>query len=861
VAATRLREALALWRGDVLADLPGYDFVEGEQARLAGLRQAALEARVDADLELGRHAELIPELEALVAADPLRERTWGQLMVALYRAGRQARALAAYETVRRTLAEELGLDPGPELQRIERAILRQDSALQPATGSVAASLGNLPAPLTNFIGRGEEIAQLQQLMASSRLVTMVGAGGTGKTRLALQTAAELTAEFSDGVWLVDLAPVRDPARVPLALAASLKVRDEPGLPMIDTLADYLRHAQVLIVLDNCEHLVEACAELAAALLRACPGVRVLATSQEALAVPGEVAWLLPPLSAASALALFADRAASAGFRPSRDTEPYVAQICRHLDGIPLAIELAAARLKTLSVRQIAERLDDRFQLLSQVTRGAPARHRTLSAMVNWSYDLLGERERMLFDRLSVFAGGFTLDAIEAVGTLGDDTVDVLGRLVDKSFVLRADGGSGLARYRLLETLRQYGHQRLEQRGEMDEVRSRHAAYYLALAEETAPHLVGQAAGPDSGVWLDRLDAERANLRAALAWAFDGGDVTAGLRTTLAGWWLWNLRGPYGEGRQLIQAALEHGDEATPPVRIGLLFGAGFLAAAQCDFEEAAAVGQQCLALARRHGDDRHVALASYVLGATAWVCGDGEHGRRLLKEAVVITRRLGDRWTLAMALALLSRVTVDHGDPQQGAILSDDSVRLAREVGEPFAIGMALGFRAEVACLRQEDELAATLADQALVSCLAVGYAPGILLARSILAVAAERRGDVERAAGLLLECLIACRQIRCRRGTAMCLEALARVAAGDQPVAAARLLGAADALRAEIGAPVLAAERADHARHVASVRSALGAEAFAAAWAAGKALTTEQAFIEVTSLFGEDNLAQLLSA
>ena len=378
------------------------------------------------------------------------------------------------------------------------------------------------------------------------------------------------------------------------------------------------------------------------------------------------------------------------------------------------------------------------------------------------------------------------------------------------------------------------------------------------AEEAAPHLVGRAVGPDSGVWLDRLDAERANLRAALAWAFGGGDVTVGLRATLAVWWLWSVRGPLGEGRRLVRMALERGGEATP-VRMGLLFGAGLLAAAQCDFEEAIALGQQCLALARRRGDDRHVALASYLLGSAAWACGDAERGRLLLEEAVAIARNRGERWHLGIALALLGRLAVDHESSEQGAALLDDSVRLAREVGEPFAIGVALNFRAEVAWFQQDDELAATLADHALAACLTAGYAPGIVLARGILAVVAERRGDVERATGLLLECLAMCRQIRCRRGTAMYLEALARVAAVGQPAAAARLLGAADTLRAEIGAPVLTAERAAYDRHLAAVRRALGASAFTAAWATGKALTAEQACAAATSLTSAS--AQRLSA
>jgi predicted ATPase/DNA-binding SARP family transcriptional activator len=886
VAAVTLREALALWRGPLLADLPDRGFARAEGIRLEGLRRAALDARLEADLALGGHAALIPELEALVAADPLRERFWGQLMVALCRAGHPARALAAYETARTMLANELGLDPSPELQQLAAAILRQDASLEPAPQPMTFVNGNLPVPLTSFVGRAEELAHVQRLVARSRLVTVVGVGGAGKTRLALQAAAAVAGEFRDGVWLVDLAPVTDPARVPSALAGVLEVRDEPGRSLTTTLSDYLRGAQALVVLDNCEHLVEACAELAAALLGTCPAVRVLATSREVLAVPGEAVWSLPPLSESEAVTLFSDRAAAVdSFRLSSQTAPFVVQICRHLDGIPLAIELAAARLQALPVHEIAERLDDRFRLLSHMTQGTPARHRTLRGTVDWSYDLLCEPERALFDRLSVFAGGFTLDGVEAVGGLGADTVGVLAQLVDKSFVLRMQAHAGelrmqahagelrmqahagelrtqghagelrtqarpgATRYRLLETLRQYGLERLAERGETDSVRRRHAAYALALAEQAMPACIGSTAGPDAPLWLDRLDAERANLRMVLAWAFDGGDVALGVRLTGVVWWLWLLRGPLGEGRQLIKTALEHcgGDTAA---RAALLSAAGFLAASQCDYEQAMAAAEQCLGLARRHNDERHAALALHGLGVVAWAQGDYERSSRLLEETAAITRGMGDRWHLAQILALLGGLLFSSGTHARAAILLDESVQLAREVGEPSAIGFALGFRAQVAQQQQDDERAAAFTEESLASYRAVGHAAGIAQALATLAVVVERRGDDERAMTVYRECLALCRKLRCRRGAAMCLEGLARVAARwDQTTTAGRLLGAADALRAEIGAPVLASERADHDHCVATARAALGLSAFRAAWAAGHALALEQAFAEVQSL------------
>ncbi|MGH8910086.1 MAG: BTAD domain-containing putative transcriptional regulator [Egibacteraceae bacterium] len=850
IAAATLRHALALWRGPVLADLPDRRFAHSDRIRLEGLRAEAMDALIDADLALGRHAELIPRLEAAVAEDPLRERAWAQLILALYRTGQQARALRAYDTARGVLADELGLDPGPPLRDLHQAILRHDPALQLTPAPPGPEAGNLPAPLTSFIGRRAELAHTRRLLGTSRLVTIIGPGGAGKTRLALQTAAATADEFRDGVWLVDLAPIRDAAGVALAVAAALGVRDQPARPITATLADYLHGAHTLLVLDNCEHLIDACADLAAALLAACPAVRILATSREALAVPGELAWPLPPLPEPEAVALFVDRAAAVdGFQPSPEGAALAAQICQRLDGIPLAIELAAARLRTLSLGQIADRLDDRFRLLSQTTRGTSARQRTLQATVDWSYDLLSVQEQALFDRLSVFAASFTLDAAEAVAGPGVDTLGLLGRLVDKSLVARADTGEDTARYRLLETLRHYGQDRLAERGGTDQARHRHAAYYLDLAEQAAPILHGPAADPTVPLWLDRLDADRAELRAALAWTFSGcGDPTGGVRLAVAAWVLWFVRGPFGEGRQLVETALGH-CESDPTMRTALLYAAGVLAVAHADFERATTAGERCLALARRHGDDRYAALALLCLGSAAWLSGDAERGRQLLEETVAHDRRLGARRHLAISLAQLGGLTAERGDYARAAALLDESTQLARAVGDPLAIGFALGFRAMVAQQQHDDERAAALADQALAAYRAVGFAEGIVQALWTLAVAAERRGEHQRAAALYLERLPLSRQLGNRRWTAVSLEGLARVAAArEQPVTAARLLGAASALRAAISAPVVASERADRDRCLADVRAALGSS-FDAAWTAGQALTIEQALAEAQAL------------
>ncbi|MGH8934590.1 MAG: BTAD domain-containing putative transcriptional regulator [Egibacteraceae bacterium] len=835
--ATGLREALGLWRGEVLADLGDLDVARGERLRLEELRRTALDERIDADLARGRHAELVGELEALVAEDRLRERTWGQLMVALYRAGRQADALATYEAARRVLAEELGLDPGPQLQALEQAVLRQDPALQPPRPSPRAVRDNLPAALTSFVGREHELAEVTRLLDKSRLVTLTGVGGSGKTRLALEAAATVAGDFADGVWMVDLIPVADSTLVAAALATALDVREEPSRPWIDSLCEYLRPAETLIVLDNCEHVIDGCAALAGALVRACPGVRVLATSREALAIDGEIAWPVPPMAEPDAVRLFTDRS-TARFAPNSGTDPAVTQICRRLDGIPLAIELAAARTRSLSAHEIAVRLDRRFRLLGQPSRGVATRHRTLRAMVDWSYELLSEQERVLFARLSVFAGGFGLAAAEAVGDLGESSVDLLARLVDKSLVLRDGDVFGLARYRLLETLREYGQERLDERGEVDLTRRRHAAYYARWVEQAAPVIFGPAGDPSIG-WGDRIYEERANLLAAVTWAFDTGEPAFGVTIIHASWLLGLLRGTTSEGRALAETALRLSGDRPVRIRMVLLYAAGAFALGQGDFERAAAAGREFLSLARDHSDEAHAVGALALLGLAAWAQGDYERGRALTEQSVAAARRAGDRWHTAMGLTHLGRLAIDQGEVEDATALLDEAIAAARELGEPMALGFALERRAALAYQRGDESLADDLGGQALAHSRTAGHQEGIAAALRTVALVAARRGDDDRAAGIHQERLDVCRRLGLRGAVATCLEDLARIAAArDRPAKAARLLGAADALRTAIGAPVPGSERDDHRRLLSALREHLGEDAFTAEWAAGQRTT-----------------------
>jgi predicted ATPase/DNA-binding SARP family transcriptional activator len=456
-AARQLDEALALWRGPALAEFADQPWAQAEAARLEELRLVAVELRAEVGLAAGRHSELVGELEALVAAHPHRERLRARLMLALYRSGRQADALRVYQETRAVLAEELGIDPSPELQRLHRGILTQDPSLDGAAAVPATPPPrNLPERLTSFVGRELELSEVGKLVEQHRLVTITGPGGAGKTSLAVELARQLGDGWPDGVWLVELAALRDPGLVPEAVIAALGIGEEPGVasgPLaapVERLAEFVRDKGLLLVLDNCEHLAGACAELVERLLRGAPGLKVLATSREVLGVPGEVRWPVPPLAvpedavAAEALAgfdavrLFAERArmADPDFVLDADSGPAAAELCRRLDGMPLAIELAAARVRVLPTRELAARLHDRFRLLTGGARTADPRQRTLRATVDWSWELLEEPDRRLFRRLAVFAGGWTLDAAEAVcagdGVAADDVLDGMVRLVDRS---------------------------------------------------------------------------------------------------------------------------------------------------------------------------------------------------------------------------------------------------------------------------------------------------------------------------------------------------------------------------------------------------------------------------------------------
>jgi predicted ATPase/class 3 adenylate cyclase len=583
----------------------------------------------------------------------------------------------------------------------------------PALKSLEVVPNNLPRQLTTFIGRDRVIAEAKRLLAETHLLTVTGPGGSGKTRLSLEIAASLLDEYPDGVWLVELAPQADPALVPQVLATTLGIREEAGRPILTTLVDHLRLKRVLLLFDNCEHLVDACARLVEALLRGCLEVKILSTSREALGLTGEVTFRVPPMSLPDslhlpplerlpdyeAIRLFLDRAAAVkpDFTLADATAPAVVQICQRLDGLPLAIELAAARVRTLSVEQITAHLDERFRLLTGGRRTALPRHQTLRGLIDWSYGLLSEAERELFRRVSVFVGGWTLGAAAAV-CVGDgvdryDIVDLLGRLVDKSLCL-TDGQGSDPRYRLLETIRQYGLEKLTETAEDQVVRDRHRDFYLGFAEDAEPRLEG----PEQVSWLKRLETDHDNLRAALRWSLDRDETESALRLGSALSLFWDTHGYVREGREWLDELLARAralpaSAVTPVSRRALakvLDGAARARARWSEFAEAIDFEAQGLAVWRELGDKRGIAEALDNLGETTCHLGDRARGKAFVAESLALFRELSDKRGTASALNNLAEIVSADGDLASARALFEESVPLFEAIEDRRGLSHAL---------------------------------------------------------------------------------------------------------------------------------------------------------------------------
>jgi predicted ATPase/DNA-binding winged helix-turn-helix (wHTH) protein len=679
---------------------------------------------------------------------------------------------------------------------------------------------NLPYQLTSFIGREQEIAQLEELVTTNRLVTLTGAGGAGKTRLAIEVASRLTDAFADGAWLVELAALSDPRLVPQAVAQALEIKEQPARPVTETLSDYLASRKLLLVLDNVEHLLDACVHLVDEIVRRSPDITVLATSRERLGMTGELTYRVPSLTVPETsetltretairyegVRLFVERGklARPEFDLTAENASSVASICARLDGMPLAIELAAPRLRSMSVEELNQRLDQRFALLTDGSRTALPRHRTLRSMIDWSYDLLREPEKVFLQRLSVFAGGWTLAAAEEVcaseGIEHRDALDLLTSLADKSLVVPEQVDAQM-RHRLVETVRQYARDRLEDTGGSAAVRVRHRDYYLALAEEADLKLKGA----EQAEWLRRFQDEHDNLRAGLEWSLVEAGPKGGLRLCGALQRFWWTRGHFTEGRQWCTRVLcKAGAEERTRERAKVLNEAGALARYQGDYPAARALHEESLAILRELGDRFGIAVSLNNLGNVA--CGQSDYlaGRAMYEQSLAIYRELGDRYGIATSLSNTGSEAVNQGDYPAATALLKESLAIHRELGDRSGIALSL----------------------------------------SNLGHVALNQGDHPAARALYEESMAISREIGQHWAIPYSLEGLAAVAASLQDsLRAARIWGATERSRVEIGAPLSPNERSGYDRHVAAARIASGDDAaFDRAWQEGRRLTLDQA-------------------
>jgi predicted ATPase/DNA-binding SARP family transcriptional activator len=767
VAAACLREGLALWHGDALADLADEPFADVEARRLEELRLVAIEERIEADLDCGRHHELVAELEALLDEQPLRERLWGQLMTALYRSGRQADALAGYQRARSLLADRLGLETGKELRILEQKILRQELEAAPAQvveRGLPSGTVNLPAQLTSFVDRERELEELTRLLPETPLLTLTGIGGCGKTRLALEAAGSALPRFREGVHLVELGGLTRPEFVPDAVAAAVGAPQPSERAVLESLPDRLRTQALLLVLDNCEHVLDACAELAGRLLSACPQLRILATSREPLGLHGELVYRVSPLSLAepaeatpdvagsAAVRLFVERAAAAGWEPdgTPQTLTTVASVCRELDGLPLALELAAARSHVLTVEEIAARLDDRFRFLRYPRRTPEPRHETLGTTMAWSYDLLSEDERALLRGLSVFAGGFTLQAAAAVCLDGDSdaALELLTRLIEGSLVL-VDARNGTTRYRMLETVRHYAAERLAEAGEADEARSRHAAYFLELAEELGSWEANDRSR--GGSWSAAFE-EGDNLRAALGWYVDRGVAESSLRFVCFLTWFWGTTDRIAEGRSWCERALALEGEPQTKSRAEALYAAGTLSWMGGDVARAREFLDQSLHLFEQLGDKLWLTILHDARADLHLVAGDLEAARITYEACRKDFSDLSRPGGVACATLGLGVVHRDLGHRQKARSLFSTAAGAFREQNDPAALAATLHYIADM----ELDEGEFAVAAQSYAESLSVARARLLGQGQRMttyslagLAAVAAARGDVE-GAGLL---------------------------------------------------------------------------------------------------------------
>ncbi|RSN19579.1 AfsR family transcriptional regulator [Streptomyces sp. WAC 05977] len=839
--AALLADALALWRGPAYAGFEDEPFAVAAAQRLEEERLLAEEERAEARLALGEHGVLTGELAGLVSRHPLRERLRGLLMRALYAAGRHSEALETYAELRARLRDESGLEPGPELAAVHQAVLTRSPDLEPVR-AVAPVRGNLPEAVTELIGRTTAVKEVGALVTDARLVTLTGPGGVGKTRLAIEAASKIA--MGDGTWLVELSGLDNvecatcppEEHVAVVLAAVLDLREDATSAgsLTQSLADALRDKEILLVLDNCEQVVEPVAMLVEKLLATAPRLRVLATSQEPLGLPGENVWAVPPLELpdlpdfaavreSSAVRLFAARAAAAapGFALDAENAAVVARICRTLDGIPLALELAATRVRTLGVHELLARLDDRFALLSSGRRGGPRRQQTLRAMIDWSWSLLSEPEQIVLRRLAVHAEGCGLDAAESVcaggGIAAGDVLDLVSRLVDRSLVVSRPGRSGEPRFRLLESVSAYALGHAEQAGELDDLYLRHARFHVELAERGDTGLRGK----EQRRWLDRLDAEGANTRRALETLLRQGENRLALRLVNATSWFWYLRGRLTEARRSLDLVLGTdsgtGDEyaralawrtgiavldgtsgaadetvwgiADPLVRARALWFLGYAWSTVGDLCRAEKFTLGALETARDIGDDWSAAAALSDRAAHLIAGGDLTGGGRIAAQSAAIFDGLGERWGWLQASFVIGMLASIAGDYDHAARVHRESLRRAEELELWPEVSYKLSWLGRTALLTGDFEKATEFHERARALAVEYSFKPGEVYAETGLALGARRQGRFDEAERRLLSILDWHRRVESEAGSTLILAELGFIAEQRGDTAAAKRL------------------------------------------------------------------------
>ncbi len=826
---TAYEAALDLYGGELLPADRSEEWAKEHRQRLRETRLSHLLGLAHIYEERADYDSAAEALRGVVSDQPSHEEAHAGLMRMYALVGSKREALAQYGRLEVALQEALGTEASASSRALKEEITSgrfspKDAGFPgfPLEEPPGNGKHNLPAPRTSFLGREGEMLEVKRILAMTRLLTLTGAGGLGKTRLALEVARDLVGVYPEGVWLVELAPLTEPEVVVPTVARTLEVREQPERPLLETLLEALGDKEMLLVVDNCEHLAGGAAHLTDALLSGCPKLRILATSREPLGVGGEALCQIPLLSLPvttdgepdggsfaeslmryEAVQLFVDRARLRlpDFDLTQENAGAVARICRRLDGMPLAIELATARLGALTVEQVAQRLEVSLDVLKGASRATDPRHQTLRATLDWSYELLRQPERKLFGRLSVFTGGFSLEAAEAVGATDDiERLEVLEStlsLVDKSLVLAEAANDGRMRYRMLEPVRQYGLERLEMSGEVQEVRRRHAEFFLALAEEAEPWL----RGPEQAAWFVRLDAENDNLRAALSWLLEQGKGELALRLSGALGEFWHARGHLEEGRRWLEATLARGDDA--PARIKALLHAGWMAWEQLDYERSVALGEEALALAREQGDSAATARALYIQGAPTLYQLDFDRAAALFEEAARLQRGVGDVAGLSRTIQALGLTATARHDFMRAAELHEESLALAQEAGDQIGIIVALGMGA-FAYLGQDDH---------------------------------------RRARNLFRKGLELSRSLGTKHGIVFHLHAAAALASAQgQPVHSALLWGAGESLMQDIGTGLGPVERYHYGPFVDAARAMLREATWEEAFAQGMSMWAEEA-------------------